>query len=61
MYEPDLNPVYRDLGEHYGEAIIPALTLSGQGQSQSGGRSCFGGLPGSHLRKSKRQKFGSVT
>jgi transposase len=23
-YEPDLNPTYRDLGEHYGVAIIPA-------------------------------------
>jgi transposase len=23
-YEPDLNPTYRDLGEHYGAAIIPA-------------------------------------
>ena len=23
-YEPDLNPTYRDLGEHYGMAIIPA-------------------------------------
>src|SRR5438309_11315518 len=23
-YEPDLNPTYRDLGEHYGLAIIPA-------------------------------------
>ena len=23
-YEPDLNPTYRDLGEHYGIAIIPA-------------------------------------
>ena len=23
-YEPDLNPAYRDLGEHYGVAIIPA-------------------------------------
>jgi transposase len=24
FYEPDLNPTYRDLGEHYGVAIIPA-------------------------------------
>ena len=23
-YEPDLNPTYRDLGEHYGVAVIPA-------------------------------------
>jgi len=23
-YEPDLNPTYRELGEHYGVAIIPA-------------------------------------
>src|SRR5271169_5714497 len=23
-YEPDLNPTYRDLGEHYGAAILPA-------------------------------------
>ena len=23
-YEPDLNPTYRDLGEHYGVAILPA-------------------------------------
>ena len=23
-YEPDLNPTYRDVGEHYGMAIIPA-------------------------------------
>jgi transposase len=23
-YEPDLNPTYRDVGEHYGVAIIPA-------------------------------------
>jgi transposase len=23
-YEPDLNPTYRDMGEHYGVAIIPA-------------------------------------
>ena len=23
-YEPDLNPTYRDLGEHYGVAIVPA-------------------------------------
>ena len=23
-YEPDLNPTYRDLGDHYGVAIIPA-------------------------------------
>jgi len=23
-YEPDLNPTYRDLAEHYGVAIIPA-------------------------------------
>ena len=23
-YEPDLNPTYRDLGGHYGVAIIPA-------------------------------------
>ena len=23
-YEPDLNPTYRDLGKHYGVAIIPA-------------------------------------
>ena len=25
-YEPDLNPTYRDLAEHYGIAIIPART-----------------------------------
>ena len=31
-YEPDLNPTYRDLGEHYGVAIISGAALSSQGQ-----------------------------
>jgi transposase len=29
-YEPDLNPTYRDLGEHYGVAIIPARPYRGK-------------------------------
>ena len=28
-YEPDLNPTYRDLGEHYGVAILPAAVDTG--------------------------------
>jgi hypothetical protein len=27
-YEPDLNPTYRDLGEHYSVAIIPGIVSS---------------------------------
>jgi len=33
-YEPDLNPTYRDLGEHYGVAIIPAR-LIGQDKAKA--------------------------
>ena len=35
-YEPDLNPTYRDLGEHYGVAVIPARTYRPKEKAKAG-------------------------
>lgn len=36
-YDPDVNPAYQELAEHYSVAVIPARVKKSQGQSESGG------------------------
>ena len=48
-YEPDVNPTYQDLAQHYATTVIPARVRRPRGQSQGRiGRLCSGALdPGS--------------
>jgi transposase len=33
-YEPDINPIYADLAEHYGAVVIPARVRKAQGKAK---------------------------
>jgi transposase len=52
-YEPDLNPTYRDLGEHYGVAIIPARPYRARDKAY------VSYCTSSRLRKGESWLFGS--
>jgi transposase len=57
FYDPDINPTYLDMANHYGTAVIPARGAQTQRQSQSGSRRAGGATldPGSTQKPSVLQ------